>query len=206
MQNHATTGAVFTELNVFLWLFSNPGLESSIFRFKLPDFLYIAPYSRKQREDFVRKGLFYKLLVVYSWIVVVMICPVMIYSIIYGDISQSILCIVEAFVAFIMVYSGLFLEYIAKVNFKTSFFIGGVRFFGYIMFVGSSDFQIQTGDTPLAIAIRNSVVENIVDGVIFFIMLILGIGVIVVCRRNYLELMVCYLADYELSHEIGEKR
>lgn len=187
--NHSSIGAVYNGVNLFLWIITNPAMESKVFGFTLPDYIFIAPFSKEQRKTLVRKGLCYHVLAIGGWIMALVICPVMIYDIVHGDELQLLLCFTEAMILLSIVYSGAFLSYISKVDYGMSFFIGCIRFFQYVLFAGVAMSEIEK-----------------IDLILLLVDILFCIIVIFICRRKYYEPMLEYLADYEQSREKNKKR
>lgn len=189
LRNHSGIGAVYSGVNLFLWIISNPAMEFKVFGFTLPDYIFIAPYSKEQRKTLVSKVLRYHVLAIGGWIMALLICPVMIYDIVHGDELQLLVCFTEAMILLSIVYSGAFLDYISKVNFGMSFFIGCIRFFQYVLFAGVATSELEK-----------------IDVILLFVDIFLGIVVILICRRKYYEPMLHFLSDYEQSRETKKKR
>ena len=190
LSNNAEFCGVFNGLNLLLLIFSSSNIESK-FNYVLPDYIFIAPYSKEQRKKLIRKSLLYNFIAAYSCILVLAICPMIIYAVLNGEVMKLTLCFTEIIIVFTMVYSGKYMKYTYEVNLNMGVFLSGVRFFQYIMFAGMSGSMSHI---------------TIIGTIIFFTIIIAGIIVILICRKKYYEPMVEYLADYERSREINKKR
>ena len=188
MLHQRTVGSVFTDINL-LCIILNSGLQARLLEFTLPDYIFIAPYTKEQRKDLVKKGLLYKFLLTYGCLLMIVICPVVIFAISHGGATQIVLCITEAVIFLTMVYSGRFLIYISKVDIGVAVFIGCVIAFQFALFAGVSASE-----------------SELIDIILIFAIIISAIIVIMICRRRYYEPMVGYQADYEQSREINKKR
>ena len=63
-------------LNTFLLVTCKPKIATSGLQvFVLPDYMYIAPYTKEQRKDLIRKGQRYKFFAVYVWLIIIFVLP-----------------------------------------------------------------------------------------------------------------------------------
>ena len=63
-------------LNLFLLVTCNPEIATSGLNvFVLPDYMYIAPYTKEQRKELIRKAQRYKFFAVYVWLIIIFVLP-----------------------------------------------------------------------------------------------------------------------------------
>lgn len=185
LSNSDTFEAIFNSINLFVWILTNPSIEAKLFRFSLPDYIFIAPYSKEQRKGLLKKGMLYKFSTIFINVFLLIICPLLVKAILLNNILQIVRCIILTFILFTLIYSGLFTSYISKVNYGMELLIEALRLYQFCMFGGVGAFE-----------------NKMVDALIGASVIIAEIVVIFLCRSKYYEAMIGYLSDYERSREI----
>lgn len=185
ISNSVTIEIIFNGVNLFGWMLTGSTVFKGLFKISLADYMFIAPYSLEQRKSLVKKVISYKFIIVFSCIELFIVCPLLVFAISQKNILQIIICIIESVILYTMIYSGLYLDYMSKVDYGKYFLVGAIRIFQLCMYVGSCMFE-----------------DKIIDSVILVVVVLAGIFVIVFCRRNYYDAMIGYLSDYERSREI----
>ena len=99
-------------LNLFLLVTCNPEIATSGLNvFVLPDYMYIAPYTKEQRKDLIRKGQRYKFFAVYVWLIIIFVLPFGCIEYMRGNTSALIVCLSEVILSASLLYSNIFSLY-----------------------------------------------------------------------------------------------
>lgn len=191
---HGKIATSFNVINLFFIVAEMSIDKKSMLRFELPDYMYIAPYSGDQIQGLIRKGMKYKFMAIYITIFLIVITPVIIYSIINSNVMSFIICIAEAVIIFTSLYSGMHLRYLIKVNVFSYVAIEMVFFLQYVIFAAVADYSNHSGETN---HIFEVIKNHMSDVALLGCLMIGGIIAAIFCRVKYFKPMVCYLSDYE---------
>ena len=153
LSNSDTFEAIFNSINLFVWILSNPSIEAKLFRFSLPDYIFIAPYSKEQRKGLLKKGMLYKFSTIFINVFLLIICPLLVKAILLNNILQIVRCIIETFILFTLIYSGLFTSYISKVNYGMELLIEALRLYQFCMFGGVGAFENKMVDALIGASV-----------------------------------------------------
>lgn len=190
---------MYAVLNMLLYFAESPILNFSICGVELPDYIFIAPYSKKERVNAIRKLFHGKLIGVYGIFFCVLILPIMVWSIINGRAGNVMLCVMESIICASMCYSGMYYSYLSRTNVGADMYITVVRLLEWTLYTGFTDMsQIQS--------VKELINEmDAVEAIIIVVIMVLAVSSIVVCRRKYWETMTTNLADYEYSKALGKR-
>ena len=101
-------------LNLFLVVTCKPEIAAGLSVFVLPDYMYIAPYTKEQRKELIRKGQRYKFFAMYMWLIIILVLPFGYIEYMRGNISSVIVCLSEVILSASLLYSNTFSIYIVK--------------------------------------------------------------------------------------------
>lgn len=200
--NHAQLSSAFIGMNGLLCILPYSDMQLKIFRFTLPDHIYMASYSKAQREEFMQKGIWYRDIWISICCILVCVLPVMVYDIYQANIGQVVFGSLEMGVIFTLVCSGNIIAYFSGRCGDWALILMGLgRFALAVLFDGLTDLDILTRE--------QSLVEMVTDqaGDVILLVILVGIGswIIILCKKRYLRQVICYMADYEQSREKDKK-
>ena len=101
-------------LNLFLVVTCKPEIAAGLSVFVLPDYMYIAPYTKEQRKELIRKGQRYKFFAMYMWLIIILVLPFGYIEYMRGNMSLVIVCLSEVILSASLLYSNTFSIYIVK--------------------------------------------------------------------------------------------
>lgn len=160
--------------------------------FELPQYMYLAPYSREQRQHYIQKMFKYRFRVSY----IVLLLPILITAIIRPDKTLTVSVIVyymcEMLVMAGILYCTSFDNYLGSVN------PGRLTIFDVIMFMSA-----------VVVAASYDQNDSSLDLVQILISLVIGvffISMIVSCRKKYYDDIVRCMADYEFAESKKDKK
>lgn len=200
IRNDLSVRAFFSGINMLAW--ANIITAQSVDGYRLPDYIFIAPYSGKQREALYKKGFKNNLIAIYSGLFFIIILPILFYSIAKGMLFNSILCAVEALFLFSALYFTQCCSYLFAKKAKTVYFIMFVEFMLYSFFAGVELSEKTPADTQ--ILLRN-LSDYTFDIIIILCMVVISVVLVIVCYKKYFWELVAINADYELSRQIKVK-
>ena len=186
-----SSGSIYYDMNIFIWVVSNPVSQSAIFKLSLPDYIFIAPYSEKERMDLLKKGFFWHFIAMGLWVMLLIILPFLIFDLLNNNMTQFFIGIKEDVLVLTYIFIGPYWSYISKINYKLAIFFNCAAFLGLVFFAGVAKTQIN---------------EFTFDIVFLSIDIIIGITLILICRFQLQKPLFEYLSDYEKSREINIKR
>ena len=170
-------------LNLFLLVICKPEIATSGLNvFVLPDYMYIAPYTKEQRKELIRKAQRYKFFAVYVWLIIIFVLPFGCIEYMRGNTSALIVCLSEVILSASLLYSNIFSLYIVKRSVCSFWLTFGIKLAMVVSFMMAAD---KTAGTE-------SVNVIIVSSVIL----------ILVCRIKYQDKMFSSMADYEYIKKI----
>lgn len=176
-------------LNTFLLVTCNPEIATSGLQgFVLPDYMYIAPYTKEQRKDLIRKGQRYKFFAVYVWLIIIFVLPFGCIEYMRGNTSALIVCLSEVILSASLLYSNIFSLYIVKRSVCSFWLIFGIKLAMVVSFM----MAVQTDKTAGT---------ESVNVIIILLVLVSSVILILVCRIKYQERMFSSMADYEYVKE-----
>lgn len=176
-------------LNTFLLVTCNPEIAiSGLQGFVLPDYMYIAPYTKEQRKDLIRKGQRYKFFAVYVWLIIIFVLPFGCIEYMRGNTSALIVCLSEVILSASLLYSNIFSLYIVKRSVYSFWLTFGIKLAMVVSFM----MAVQTDKTAGT---------ESVNIIIVLLALISSVILILVCRIKYQERMFSSMADYEYVKE-----
>lgn len=160
--------------------------------FELPQYMYLAPYSREQRQHYIQKMFKYRFRVSY----IVLLLPILITAIIRPDKTLTVSGIVY-YMCEMLVMAGIsyftsFDNYLGSVN------PGRLTIFDVIMFMSA-----------VVVAASYDQNDSSLDLVQILISLVIGvffISMIVSCRKKYYDDIVRCMADYEFAESKKDKK
>lgn len=174
-------------LNTFLLVTCNPEIAiSGLQGFVLPDYMYIAPYTKEQRKDLIRKGQRYKFFAVYVWLIIIFVLPFGCIEYMRGNTSALIVCLGEVILSASLLYSNMFSLYIVKRSVYSFWLTFGIKLAMVVSFMMAAD---KTAGTES------------VNVIIVLLVLISSVILILVCRIKYQDKMFSSMADYEYVKE-----
>lgn len=176
-------------LNLFLVVMCKPEIAAGLSVFVLPDYMYIAPYTKEQRKELIRKGQRYKFFAMYMWLIIILVLPFGYIEYMRGNISSVIVCLSEVILSASLLYSNTFSIYIVKNSVYRYWSTVGLKLVMILMFIGA----VQTDKTAGT--------EN-VNIIIVLLVLISSVILILVCRIKYQDRMFSSMADYEYIKKI----
>ena len=186
------TLSLFYSYNLLLWAGFNSQIQTNLSTFSLPDYMFIAPYSREQRKRLLQKGMEYKFWAVYIWQLGLVVAPLFFRSILLHDMSLIIFAGLEIIVSASIIYSDGYAMYLSKVHIAASFFMTFFRFIEICM--------LRDG------FFSGSGVSDLIDLIIFLAIIIHSVGVIIICRVKFRDEMISCMADYEYVTSIINKK
>ena len=176
-------------LNLFLLVICKPEIATSGLNvFVLPDYMYIAPYTKEQRKELIRKGQRYKFFAMYMWLIIILVLPFGYIEYMRGNISSVIVCLSEVILSASLLYSNTFSIYIVKNSVYRYWSTVGLKLVMILMFIGA----VQTDKTAGT---------ESVNIIIVLLVLISSVILILVCRIKYQDRMFSSMADYEYVKE-----
>ena len=175
-------------LNLFLVVMCKPEIAAGLSVFVLPDYMYIAPYTKEQRKELIRKGLRYKFFAMYMWLIIILVLPFGYIEYMRGNISSVIVCLSEVILSASLLYSNTFSIYIVKNSVYRYWSTVGLKLVMILMFIGA----VQTDKTAGT---------ESVNIIIVLLVLISSVILILVCRIKYQDRMFSSMADYEYVKE-----
>ncbi len=174
-------------LNTFLLVTCNPEIAiSGLQGFVLPDYMYIAPYTKEQRKDLIRKGQRYKFFAVYVWLIIIFVLPFGCIEYMRGNTSALIVCLSEVILSASLLYSNIFSLYIVKRSVYSFWLTFGIKLAMVVSFMMAAD---KTAGTES------------VNVIIVLLVIVSSVILILVCRIKYQERMFSSMADYEYVKE-----
>ena len=175
-------------LNLFLVVMCKPEIAAGLSVFVLPDYMYIAPYTKEQRKELIRKGQRYKFFAMYMWLIIILVLPFGYIEYMRGNISSVIVCLSEVILSASLLYSNTFSIYIVKNSVYRYWSTVGLKLVMILMFIGA----VQTDKTAGT---------ESVNIIIVLLALISSVILILVCRIKYQDKMFSSMADYEYVKE-----
>ena len=175
-------------LNLFLVVMCKPEIAAGLSVFVLPDYMYIAPYTKEQRRELIRKGQRYKFFAMYMWLIIILVLPFGYIEYMRGNISSVIVCLSEVILSASLLYSNTFSIYIVKNSVYRYWSTVGLKLVMILMFIGA----VQTDKTAGT---------ESVNIIIVLLVLISSVILILVCRIKYQDRMFSSMADYEYVKE-----
>lgn len=176
-------------LNLFLVVTCKPEIAAGLSVFVLPDYMYIAPYTKEQRKELIRKGQRYKFFAMYMWLIIILVLPFGYIEYMRGNISSVIVCLSEVILSASLLYSNTFSIYIVKNSVYRYWSTVGLKLVMILMFIGA----VQTDKTAGT---------ESVNIIIVLLVLISSVILILVCRIKYQDKMFSSMADYEYIKKI----
>ena len=175
-------------LNLFLLVTCNPEIVTSGLNvFVLPDYMYIAPYTKEQRKDLIRKGQRYKFFAVYVWLIIIFVLPFGCIEYMRGNTSALIMCLGEVILSASLLYSNIFSLYIVKTSVCSFWLTFGIKLAMVVSFMMAAD---KTAGTES------------VNVIIVLLVIVSSVILILVCRIKYQDKMFSSMADYEYIKKI----
>ena len=175
-------------LNLFLVVMCKPEIAAGLSVFVLPDYMYIAPYTKEQRKELIRKGQRYKFFAMYMWLIIILVLPFGYIEYMRGNISSVIVCLSEVILSASLLYSNTFSIYIVKNSVYRYWSTVGLKLVMILVFIGA----VQTDKTAGT---------ESVNIIIVLLVLISSVILILVCRIKYQDRMFSSMADYEYVKE-----
>ena len=175
-------------LNLFLVVMCKPEIAAGLSVFVLPDYMYIAPYTKEQRKELIRKGQRYKFFAMYMWLIIILVLPFGYIEYMRGNRSSVIVCLSEVILSASLLYSNTFSIYIVKNSVYRYWSTVGLKLVMILMFIGA----VQTDKTAGT---------ESVNIIIVLLVLISSVILILVCRIKYQDRMFSSMADYEYVKE-----
>ncbi len=175
-------------LNTFLLVTCNPEIATSGLQgFVLSDYMYIAPYTKEQRKDLIRKGQRYKFFAVYVWLIIIFVLPFGCIEYMRGNTSALIVCLCEVILSASLLYSNIFSLYIVKRSVCSFWLTFGIKLAMVVSFMMAAD---KTAGTES------------VNVIIVLLVIVSSVILILVCRIKYQDKMFSSMADYEYIKKI----
>ena len=194
--HHGKIAGAFNIINLIFLVSEQSNARTSMLRFDMPDYMYIAPYSREQREKLIRKGMIYKLFAIYIILLLIVIAPIMIYVTITGNEMGIVICIAEAVIIFTNLYSRMHLRYLIKVSVSLYVAVQIVTFFQYVIFAAVTGYSNHAEESYNII---EAIKYHLTDVFLLSCLIFMGVIVVAISRIKHFNHMICYLADYENS-------
>lgn len=176
-------------LNLFLVVTCKPEIAAGLSVFVLPDYMYIAPYTKEQRKELIRKGQRYKFFAMYMWLIIILVLPFGYIEYMRGNMSLVIVCLSEVILSASLLYSNTFSIYIVKNSVYRYWSTVGLKLVMILMFFG-------------AVQSDKAVGTQSVNVIIVLLVLISSVILILVCRIKYQDKMFSSMADYEYIKKI----
>ena len=171
-------------LNLFLVVTCKPEIAAGLSVFVLPDYMYIAPYTKEQRKELIRKGQRYKFFAMYMWLIIILVLPFGYIEYMRGNMSLVIVCLSEVILSASLLYSNTFSIYKVKNSVYRYWSTVGLKLVMILMFFG-------------AVQSDKAVGTQSVNVIIVLLVLISSVILILVCRIKYQDKMFSSMADYE---------
>lgn len=175
-------------LNLFLVVTCKPEIAAGLSVFVLPDYMYIAPYTKEQRKELIRKGQRYKFFAMYMWLIIILVLPFGYIEYMRGNMSSVIVCLSEVILSASLLYSNTFSIYIVKKSVYRYWSTVGLKLVMILMFFWAVQSDKAAGTQS-------------VNVIIVLLVLISSVILIFVCRIRYEDKMVSSMADYEYVKE-----
>lgn len=175
-------------LNLFLVVTCKPEMAAGLSVFVLPDYMYIAPYTKEQRKELIRKGQRYKFFAMYMWLIIILVLPFGYIEYMRGNISSVIVCLSEVILSASLLYSNTFSIYIVKRSVCSFWLTFGIKLAMVVSFM----MAVQTDKTAGT---------ESVNVIIVLLVLVSSVILILVCRIKYQDKMFSSMADYEYVKE-----
>lgn len=176
-------------LNLFLVVTCKPEIAAGLSVFVLPDYMYIAPYTKEQRKELIRKGQRYKFFAMYMWLIIILVLPFGYIEYMRGNMSLVIVCLSEVILSASLLYSNTFSIYIVKNSVYRYWSTVGLKLVMILMFFG-------------AVQSDKAVGTQSVNVIIVLLVLVSSVILILVCRIKYQDKMFSSMADYEYIKKI----
>lgn len=176
-------------LNLFLVVTCKPEIAAGLSVFVLPDYMYIAPYTKEQRKELIRKGQRYKFFAMYMWLIIILVLPFGYIEYMRGNMSLVIVCLSEVILSASLLYSNTFSIYIVKNSVYRYWSTVGLKLVMILMFF----WAVQTDKTAGT---------ESVNVIIVLFVLVSSVILILVCRIKYQDKMFSSMADYEYIKKI----
>lgn len=176
-------------LNLFLVVTCKPEIAAGLSVFVLPDYMYIAPYTKEQRKELIRKGQRYKFFAMYMWLIIILVLPFGYIEYMRGNMSSVIVCLSEVILSASLLYSNTFSIYIVKNSVYRYWSTVGLKLVMILMFF----WAVQTDKTAGT---------ESVNVIIVLLVLVSSVILILVCRIKYQDKMFSSMADYEYIKKI----
>ena len=175
-------------LNLFLLVICKPEIATSGLNvFVLPDYMYIAPYTKEQRKELIRKAQRYKFFAVYVWLIIIFVLPFGCIEYMRGNTSALIVCLGEVILSASLLYSNIFSQYIVKRSVYSFWLTFGIKLAMVVSFMMAAD---KTAGTES------------VNVIIVLLVIVSSVILILVCRIKYQDKMFSSMADYEYIKKI----
>lgn len=175
-------------LNLFLLVTCKPEIATSGLNvFVLPDYMYIAPYTKEQRKELIRKAQRYKFFAVYVWLIIIFVLPFGYIEYMRGNTSALIVCLGEVILSASLLYSNIFSLYIVKRSVYSFWLTFGIKLAMVVSFMMAAD---KTAGTES------------VNVIIVLLVIVSSVILILVCRIKYQDKMFSSMADYEYIKKI----
>lgn len=184
----------FILINLVLVIFCNPENSADLFLYYLPDYMFIAPFSKEQREKLIMKGFILKQIFLNIWVILLIIVPVAVMECLRGNGANLVLCGVEVIIAASLIYSNAFLKFIAQLNMGRMVGIVIGRILLIVLFAGCLDFSRMSGNG------RNIEILLLLVCVVFLV------GICINCKVKYQKMMISCMADYEYVKKFKIKK
>lgn len=184
----------FILINLVLVIFCNPENSADLFLYYLPDYMFIAPFSKEQREKLIMKGFVLKQIFLNIWMILLIIVPVAVMECLRGNGANLVLCGVEVIIAASLIYSNAFLKFIAQLNMGRMVGIVIGRILLIVLFAGCLDFSRMSGNG------RNIEILLLLVCVVFLV------GICINCKVKYQKMMISCMADYEYVKKFKIKK
>lgn len=176
-------------LNLFLVVTCKPEIAAGLSVFVLPDYMYIAPYTKEQRKELIRKGQRYKFFAMYMWLIIILVLPFGYIEYMRGNMSSVIVCLSEVILSASLLYSNTFSIYIVKNSVYRYWSTVGLKLVMILIFF----WAVQTDKTAGT---------ESVNVIIVLLVLVSSVILILVCRIKYQDKMFSSMADYEYIKKI----
>jgi hypothetical protein len=175
-------------LNLFLVVTCKPDFAAGLSVFVLPDYMYIAPYTKEQRKELIRKGQRYKFFAMYMWLIIILVLPFGYIEYMRVNMSSVIVCLSEVILSASLLYSNMFSLYIVKRSVYSFWLTFGIKLAMVVSFM----MAVQTDKTAGT---------ESVNVIIVLLVIVSSVILILVCRIKYQDRMFSSLADYEYVKE-----
>ena len=175
-------------LNLFLLVICKQEIaRSELNVFVILDYMYIAPYTKEQRKELIRKAQRYKFFAVYVWLIIIFVLPFGCIEYMRGNTSALIVCLSEVILSASLLYSNIFSLYIVKRSVCSFWLTFGIKLAMVVSFMMAAD---KTAGTES------------VNVIIVLLVIVSSVILILVCRIKYQDKMFSSMADYEYIKKI----